>query len=133
MTPGRRKRGSALIESALATTVFLILIAGIMEFGILGFANNSISFAAQRAARFAAVRGSASGHPASEADIRAEALANIAALDHAALNVSVVWSPDNRPGGTVTVTVTYVVQPALLPYSGAALTLKGASRLLVTQ
>ena len=41
----------------MKTLLFLLLFAGLMEFGRLGFAYNTVSCAAQRAARYAAVRG----------------------------------------------------------------------------
>jgi Flp pilus assembly protein TadG len=128
-----RRRGSAMIESALATTAFVLLIAGIMEFGFIGFASSSVAFAAHRAARFAAVRGSASGRAASISDIQAEALANITALDTQAITVNVSWSPDNNPGGTVRVTVSYSFTPSLLPVSSTAMPLQCTARAIVAQ
>jgi len=122
-----------MIESALAGVVFLVLLAGIMEGGRLGFAYNSVSFAAHRAARFAAVRGSASGHPASAADVTAEAKALVAALDSANLTVTTTWAPDNHPGSTVQVKVSYKFQTALVPLSSGLMTLATTSKQVITQ
>jgi Flp pilus assembly protein TadG len=128
----KRRRGSAMVESAMATTAFVLLLAGIIEFGFIGFISSSVAYAAHRAARFAALRGSASGHAASIADIQAEAVANIA-LDPGAANVAVSWSPDNNPGGTVRVTVSYSYRPALVPISATSMSLRCTARAIVTQ
>jgi Flp pilus assembly protein TadG len=129
----KSRRGSAMIESALVTTAFILLLAGIVEFGFIGFISGSVAYAAQRAARFASLRGSASGHPASVSDVQAEALANIAALDPGSADVNVSWSPDNNPGGTVRVTVSYSYRPALVPISASAMSLQSTAHAIVAQ
>jgi Flp pilus assembly protein TadG len=127
------RRGSTLIESTLITTVFLLLLIGIGDFGRLGFAYNSITFAAHRAARWAATRGNASGHPASAADIQSDVRANLVALDVSALTVGVTWTPDNHPGSKVAVQVSYSFQPLLIPVSAGALTLQSSSTQIIAQ
>jgi len=127
------RRGSTLVECALVTTVFILLLVGITEFGRLGFACNSITFAAHRAARFAATRGSSSGHAASVSDIQNAALSYVAALDTSALTVGVTWTPDNHPGSQVQVQVSYSFKPLLIPLSTSALTLKSTSSQVITQ
>jgi Flp pilus assembly protein TadG len=129
----RNRRGTTLVESAMALLVFAVMLAGIMELGVVGFAFNSVSFAAQRAARYAAVRGSASGHPASESQVRATALSYSAPLKSEATRVTVTWTPDNHPGSTVAVTVAYDFTPWLLPLSHEVLTVAGTARQAVTQ
>jgi Flp pilus assembly protein TadG len=122
-----------MVESALVATVFLLLLVAIMEFGRLGFAYNSVSFAAHRAARFAAVRGSSSGHPASASDVTAEARSLIAALDTANLAVTTTWTPDNHPGSTVEVRVSYGFRTLLIPMSSSLMTLSTVSKQVITQ
>lgn len=122
-----------MIESAFALLVFGVLTAGIMELGLTGFISNSISFAAQRAARYAAVRGSASGHAATIADIQATARSYAAPLGGDALTVAVTWTPDNNPGGTVQVRVSFEVRPMMLPVSSSVLTLQSTARQVITQ
>jgi Flp pilus assembly protein TadG len=133
MRRSRAERGNTLLESALVFSVFLILLAGIMEFAVVGFAFNSVTFAAHRAARFATLRGSSSGHPASLSDVQAEAQACIHALDPAAVTVTVTWSPDNHPGSSVDVIVTYGLKSGLVPVSAGVLTLKSHSSQIILQ
>jgi len=122
-----------MVESALVTTAFLILLMGIADFGRMGFACNSIAFAAHRAARWASTRGSASGHAATVAAVQADALANLAALDNTQLTVGVTWSPNNSPGSTVQVQLTYNFKTLLIPISSTTLTLKSESAQIITQ
>jgi Flp pilus assembly protein TadG len=125
------RRGSTLVESAFVLASFAILMAGIMELGFTGLVSNSVSFAAQRAARYASVRGSASGHPAAVADI--QGIAQGYAVPLLPPSVTVTWKPNNNPGSTVEVTVSYSFTPTLLPLSAGALTLRSTARQYIVQ
>ena len=113
MTIGRdnRRRGSVLVETALVTIPFFTLILGIIACGYLVFTYDSLAFAAQQGARWASVRGSTSATPATPASVRAFVTGQTPGLVPGSLNVSTTWSPDNKPGGTVTVHVTYTAVP----------------------
>jgi Flp pilus assembly protein TadG len=127
------RRGGTMVESALVFLVFAVLIAGILELGVIGFAGSSVAFAAHRAARFGSVRGSASGHPASVSDIQASATAYAAPLNPANVQVSVTWLPNNEPGSSVQVTVAFAIRPAVLPLSATPLTLRSTARARIVQ
>ena len=122
-----------MVEGALVMTTYIYLMVGIMDFGRMGFAWNSITYAAHQAARFAATNGSASGHPASAAAIQANADSNIAGLSANSLNVSVTWTPNNNPGSQVQVLVSYSFKPLLIPISSSTLTLKSTAVDVITQ
>jgi Flp pilus assembly protein TadG len=124
-----------MVEAALVTTVFLYLLVAIMDFGRLGFAYNSITYAAHRAARFAATSGSASGHPTNQPGILANVQSNVVALDTSSptMQVNVLWISNNNPGSQVQVTVSYAFQPLLIPVSANALTLTSTSTQYITQ
>jgi len=107
--------------------------AGIMELGLTGLISNSVSFAAQRAARYASVRGATSGHPASTSDIQSVANEYAAPIASSLLTVTVTWTPNNSPRRTVAVKVSCSVKPALLPLTPAPLTLQSTSAQLVVQ
>jgi Flp pilus assembly protein TadG len=128
------RRGSTLVESSVVAAVFLLLLAGIIEFGRLGFAYNAVSFAAQRAARYAAVRGADSGHPASAADVETAAKSYTAALDNTRVTVITTWSPDNRSGSTVQVKVSYDFGTVLTPLANTnVLTVQTTAREIINQ
>ena len=127
------QRGSSVVESTVVATVFLLLLVSITEFARLGFAYNSVSFAAIRAARYAAVRGSASGHTASASDVQATAQSYIDALDTTQLTVTTTWTPDKNPGSTVQVKVSYGFKPLLLPISSSLVNVETTARQIITQ
>lgn len=129
----RRQRGSTLVESSIVAVVFLLLLTGVVEVSRLGFAYNDVSFAAQSAARYAAVRGSSSGHPASAADVQAAAKVYTNVLDNSRIRVDTIWSPNNNPGGTVRVTVTYRFPTLLAMLAPDSLTVQTTSASIITQ
>ena len=128
-----RSHGGTLVEGALVFLVFGVLIAGIMEVGIVGFAANAVTFAAHRAARFASLRGRTSGHAATVSDVQASATDYATPLNPANLTVSVTWTPDNNPGSSVQVTVEYDLRPSVLPLSAHFLTLQSTARQRIAQ
>ena len=129
----RGRRGSTMLEGALVMTTFVVLLVGSMDFGRLGFAYNSVTYAAHQAARFAATGGSASGHAASVAAIQANADSNLLGLDASKLTISVTWTPNNSPGSQVQVVVSYGFQPLVIPISSKSLTLKSTAVDIITQ
>ena len=128
-----RRRGSTMVEGAVVITSFIFLLLGVMDFGRLGFAYNSVTYAAHHAARFAATNGSASGHAASLAAIQSNVKSNIVALDPTCLTVNATWTPNNNPGSQVQVVVSYSFKPLLIPISSTSLTLKSTSTQYITQ
>ncbi|HEV2447009.1 MAG TPA: TadE/TadG family type IV pilus assembly protein [Candidatus Sulfopaludibacter sp.] len=129
----KRQRGSTLVESAFAVTSFAVLLAGIMEVAFTGFVANNVTFAAQKAARYAAVRGTASGHSASLADVQGVAQSYAAPLTAGSVTVNVTWTPDHNPGSTVQVQVQFSIKPEILPISGGILTLQSTARQTIVQ
>jgi Flp pilus assembly protein TadG len=111
----RSRSGSALIESALCLLVVLNLLLGIMEFGRIIFAYNSVAFAATEAVRYAAVHGSASRTPATAAVVASVVHAKLIGVPPSAVTTEVTWVPDNKPGAKVTVDVRFTYTP-LIPW-----------------
>ncbi|HUB77365.1 MAG TPA: TadE family protein [Bryobacteraceae bacterium] len=129
----RGRRGSTMLEGALVMTTFVILLIGAMDFGRLGFAYSSITFAAHQAARFAATNGSSSGHAATAANVQSSANSNLLGLNPGSLTVLVTWSPNNNPGSQVQVQVSYGFQPLVVPISSSAVTLRSTAVDTITQ
>jgi Flp pilus assembly protein TadG len=59
----RRQRGQSLVEFAIVLPVFMFLLMGIVDFGRVVWAQNSLAAAAREAARFAIVHGSEAACP----------------------------------------------------------------------
>ena len=111
-----------MLELALCLSAFLLLTFGTMDFGWGVYAYNFCSYAAQDAARWASVHGSQSPSPATVADVQSFVQNEAVGLTTSLLTVSPCWSGvcpssglppagDNAPGSTVSVTVSYQVQP----------------------
>jgi Flp pilus assembly protein TadG len=122
-----------MYESALVLLVYAVMVAGIMELGVVGFAVNAVSFGAHRAARYAAVRGSSVASPATAAQITTSAKGYAAPLSAAGLTVVVSWSPNNNPGSTVQVKVSFSFAPTFLPVDAGALTIQTTACELIAQ
>jgi Flp pilus assembly protein TadG len=113
--------GSALAEFALMLPLLLLLLLGIMWFGLALYAYHFVSGAAREATRFAIVRGSAcrnlsGGCPATATDVQNYVRDTAPLGIHAsAITVTTTWTPNNRAGSVVNVTVQYNFQ-FLLPF-----------------
>jgi Flp pilus assembly protein TadG len=103
----RRQRGSQLVEIALVTVPFFTLVLGVIAGGYLVFVYDSTAFMAQQGARWASVHGSSSSSPATAASVQSYVESQGAGLATGAVTVATTWSPNNSPGSTVTVQVSY--------------------------
>jgi len=101
------------MEAAIVLPVTLLIVFGTVV-GALGvFRYQETALLARVGARYAAVHGSkyasANGKPAAtQADVYTNAIApKMVILDPSHMTYSVTWNPDNTPGSTVKVTVSY--------------------------
>ena len=106
------ERGSAMVEGALCFTAFLFITFGVIEFAMAIYGYNFCSYAAQDAARWASSRGANYPNPVAGTDVQAYVLNQAIALS-SNITVTTAWSPDNKPGGTVQVSVQYNVVPLI--------------------
>lgn len=117
MTASHGERGSALVEFAIASTVALTMIFGIIDFGRGLYTYHLVANAARAGSRYAIVHGSActvSGCPATSAEIQTYVRGLAPGIDPNSLTVTTTWPGaancavgKNDPGCPVTVTVTY--------------------------
>jgi Flp pilus assembly protein TadG len=128
-------QGSTLIESTLALWTLAIMVGGIMEVGFAGLVANSLEFSAQRAARYASVRGSSSGHAATISDIQSVAQQYATPLNPVSLTVTVSWTPanNNNPGSTVQVQTGYSIVPSILPLDSGMMKFQATARQIILQ
>lgn len=101
------RRGAFMVEAALILLPFLLLIFGIIEFGVVVRAYNFVSYAAREGTRWASVRGAESGAPASATQVSNFVKGRAVGLDRSQLTVATTWVPDNKRGSSVRVQVTY--------------------------
>jgi Flp pilus assembly protein TadG len=124
------------VESALIYPLTLLLILGLIFGGLGIFRYQQMAALAREGARWASVHGDAyareTGNPATTAhDVFKTAIQPKAvALYPNCLNYTVTWSPDQRAGSTVTVTLSYRWVPEAF-YNGA-ITLTSTSNAVMT-
>jgi Flp pilus assembly protein TadG len=127
------QRGSELVETALVTIPFFALILGIITAGYLVFTYGTVAFAAQQGARWASVRGASSGSPATAATVQTYVEGQAVGLSSNSLAVQTTWSPNNQPGSTVTVQVTYTATPLASFNFPNSLSLSSSSSTTISQ
>ena len=109
----QKRRGAAVVESAIVLPILLTVLLAIIVGAFAVFIHEQTASLAREGARYAAVHGayysqSQSTPAATPADVYNNAIApRMVAMDAANLTYSVTWNPDKRPGSYVTVTVTY--------------------------
>ena len=128
----RHSQGQVLVLTALLLTVF-IGFAGLAEMGRAVFDYNIVSSLAREGVRWASVRGSASGHAATDVNISDYVKSKASGMN---LTVTVTWTPanDNSPGKTVNVQVLYnfrSIAPVLL--SLGTIPLSSTSHMVIVQ
>lgn len=122
----RSERGSTLVESALAFTVFFMFVFGIIDMSRMVGNYNQVAHAAREAVRYAIVRGASTNSPATQTTIANQAKTQLPGMDPASVTVTATWNPDNNPGGVVSVTVSYPYT-FIAPYMPGSFTLRSRS------
>ncbi len=111
----KKQAGQAIVEFALATLIMIPMIFGTIDIGTYFWAQTTLDNAARAGARYAIVHGSQSQNPCgpgNTAPIVQVVNNSIAALPNpGSITVNASWDPNNSPGSSVTVQVTYTWQP----------------------
>jgi Flp pilus assembly protein TadG len=135
-----------MVEFALAASVFLLLLFGILEFGRALYTYHAVSNAARLGSRWAIVRGSSCTAPldhcnAQSSDVQTYVRSQIVALmDPTQVNVTVTWpgnggscaAGSNAPGCPVQVAVAYPFTFAL-SFVGSQLNITSTSEMAISQ
>jgi Flp pilus assembly protein TadG len=103
-----------------------------MEFSMGVFTYNFVSYAAREGARYAASRGSLSSSPATSDSIQTLIRNQAVALDTSLVSVSTTWNPNNTPGNTVAVKVSYPITP-LIGFVLGNITVSATSTMAIAQ
>ena len=112
----RNDGGGAMLEAPLILPVFLLAMFGTMEFGRAVFAYNFCSYAARLGARYASVHGLQSGRQLTNSTLTTLVDGWAVGLTAADITTALTWSPDAKPGSTVTVQVNYTYRPMFASY-----------------
>ena len=105
----RDEAGGAMVEFAIAATVFITMLLGILEFGFAAWGRNSVTADAREGARYAIVHGGQSGRIADSTMI-ADYVKSKTSLDNSIVIVPTWSDPTNKaPGSTIAVKVKHAV------------------------
>jgi Flp pilus assembly protein TadG len=107
----RDSAGNATVAFALVLPILMMMFGAVFDFGRAVWLDSTLAHAAREGARHAGTRGAGSTAPATVADIAAVVAREAVGAPASELAISVVWSPGNASGGTVTVTVGYLYAP----------------------
>jgi len=129
----RSQAGNTMVETALVITCYLMIVFGIIEFSQATFAWNFVSYAARNATRYASVHGATSQTIATAQSVTNVVLAQAVALNNSNLTVSTTWTPNNQPGSTVQVKVSYLYKPLLLVVFPNVQTFSSTSQMVILQ
>jgi Flp pilus assembly protein TadG len=137
------ERGSVLVEFAIASTVALTMIFGIVDFGRALYTYHLVSNAARGGSRYAIVRGAActvSGCPATADQIQTYVRGLAPGIDPASLTVTTAWpgastcyGVSNGSGCPVTVTVTYPFKFIVPMLPQFTMSMSSASTMVISQ
>ena len=144
----RGEGGASLVEFAIASSILLTLIFGVMNLSLALYAYHFISNAAREGTRYAIVRGSACTSmdcPVSAANVQHYLTANpFPGIDTSKMTVTTTWpdsgdsctpsvTPCNNPGNNVLVMVTYQF-PLSIPFIPAeTLNMTSTSEMVISQ
>lgn len=128
--------GVTLIEFAAILLLLLTILLGIMEAGRAIMNYHTLYQAVSEGARYASVNGSTSSappgpRPTAEVDplIKQRVIDAAVGLPLTLSNVQVTWTPDNRPGSTVSVSASYLYVPFALGWT--SFSLSGRSNVVI--
>jgi len=129
---GRKwSRGVASSEFAIVALPLFTLLFGVIAGSLATYSYNFVCTAARDAVRYAVVHGATSSSPATQQDITNLVLSEASGLDPNNISVSTNWQPDNKPGSSVSVQVTYNFHP-LYPVAGTVLPLSSTSQMVIS-
>jgi len=113
---GREATGATAVEFAFVLPMLLTLTLGAIDGGRAMLAFNTVEKLAKDGARFASVRGSEYTSPATQVEIESHVRDQAIGLN-GVVTVNVTWTPNNNPGSSVDVRVTYPFDTLFLPFN----------------
>lgn len=126
----RSQAGTALVESALVGPLFLLLLAGIVHFGVAIYSYNILTSAVRDGVRFAVVNGSTSPSPATSTSMQTYVRSRAIGLVQSNVAVTTSWTPDNKPGSVVKVQAKYT-PPGLWKFLPGTTYLASVSQMVI--
>ena len=123
--------GQTYAEFMMVVLPTIGLIFGIVSLAMTVYTYSFLSNAARDAVRYAIVHGSKSTSPATSDVIQTFVRSEAKGLKASAISVSTSWSPNNNPGSTVNVQVSYSYQP-FYPFNSVTLPLSSSAQMVIS-
>ena len=119
------ERGATLVEFALALSVFLVAMFGVIEFGRAIWVHNALADAARRGARYAVLHSAADAADVKNVVVYGDPAGGTQTMvpNLATTNVSVNYSNFGLNKGTVTVSITDYQFQFVIPIVGTTITM----------
>jgi Flp pilus assembly protein TadG len=132
LTIWKDRKGAAFVEFALVGSIFILVTFAIIDFGRMMWLNNTVEHAATEGARYAAVRGSDKPSPATETQIVSFVQGRADGMALTTSEIDVTWTPNNNPGSTVRVQVTFNYEYIIASFLGFdPVDLQGSSTMVI--
>ena len=109
----------------------LLALFGVIEGGMMMYAYSFVSYAARAAVRYAGVHGTQSGSTFSSDSITTYVKGLSVGLNTSSLSATASGSPDQTPGSTAVVTVTYNFQP-IMPFAQITIPLSSTAKTTIS-
>ena len=123
-----------MAEFGLIAIPCLTLFFAIMNFAMALYCYDFVGYSAHQAARYAIVHGATAAQTVSANDVQTYVKGLVAGvMDTTLLTVNTTWSPDNKPGSVVTVTVGYTFKPLTSLVSNVNITLSQTAAMVISQ
>lgn len=130
----RSHPGQAMAEFALVITPCLMLFFGVINFTLALYCYDFVCYSAQQAVRYATVHGSTATTAVTASNVQSYVNGLVVGvLNTSAMTVTTTWSPNNKPGGVVTVAVTYHYPPLTSLVSSVTIPLTRTAAMVITQ
>ncbi len=130
----RSHPAQAVAEFALVLTPCLMLFFGIINFALALYCYDFVCYSAQQAVRYATVHGSTAPTVVTSSSIQSYVNALVVGvLNPKSMTVTTSWSPDNKPGSVVTVSVSYNFPPLTSLVSSVTIPLTRTAAMVITQ
>ena len=115
-------------------TPCLTLFFGIINFALALYCYDFVCYSAQQAVRYATVHGSTATTIVSSTDVTNYVKTLVGGvLKTSSMTVTTTWSPNNKPGGIVTVNVSYNFPPLTSLVSSVTIPLSRTAAMVITQ
>ena len=132
--PMRARRGTSMAEFALILIPCLTLFFATMNFALAFYCYDFVGYSAQQAVRYAMVHGSTASQVATTSSIQTYVQGMVAGvMDTTLVTVTTTWSPNNKPGSVVTVTVGYTFKPLTALVSKVNIALSQTAAMVISQ